>query len=138
MPPREAKPLLGLLELQPDERIPLCEKLTGVASRILNHRTLENLTAEGIIKCVGVYVGGRLVYAIWFTVSLDRGLVVNAAVAADSSGSNRKAFFEAVDILARSHGCHYAVFSTRRPGAVAVAQSFGYRTDTLNIIKQYG
>lgn len=95
---------------------------------------LEYGVKEGFYRVATIQDNGVDALCIWFHVSPDGGLILNAAVNV-TSGDLADVLIKGLVQLAKRESCKYIQANTRRLGLVLKSRKFGFHTESVTIRK---
>jgi hypothetical protein len=95
---------------------------------------LEYCVAEGWFKQITIQDNGHDALCVWYHVSPDGGLIVNAAVNV-THGDLANVFMRGLELLAKRENCKYIQANTRRLGLVLKGKKFGFHVESVVLRK---
>jgi hypothetical protein len=128
----------NLIELLPTYSDHVETALLSLADTLGAWGTVEAMRyglAEGFVQCVNLEIEGEASYVIFFSFDpLTKSIQFSAA--ALTQKENWALLMSGLDSIAQKFGAKWIHFNTRRAGVVKRSAEFGYRADTINLVKE--
>lgn len=127
--------MIELLPASDYEAMKMAFSFDSVSSLLSPDATfLSRAVTTGVIKCWQVKYNNIPAFMLWWHISSDNGLWIDACQSYGSDCPIDIAFM-AVEKIKDGKGCKYVRFMTVRGGLVEVAKKAGYRIDGLILVK---